>query len=119
MCSSDLLVEPISGKGLGFILRDVPDPALADQLDHDLLSQVSMVWWHLAASAEMTVAPVDSIAPTLPADSVLRRALEQQDAGLLFNSVWTLDPGHTGHQLWRSEERRVGKECRSRWSPYH
>ena len=23
---------------------------------------------------------------------------------------------HMGH---RSEERRVGKECRSRWSPYH
>src|SRR5258708_29130340 len=23
------------------------------------------------------------------------------------------------HQLERSEERRVGKECRSRWSPYH
>ena len=22
-------------------------------------------------------------------------------------------------KLWRSEERRVGKECRSRWSPYH
>ena len=24
-------------------------------------------------------------------------------------------------QIWdvRSEERRVGKECRSRWSPYH
>ena len=22
-------------------------------------------------------------------------------------------------QPWRSEERRVGKECRSRWSPYH
>ena len=22
-------------------------------------------------------------------------------------------------QYWRSEERRVGKECRSRWSPYH
>ena len=25
---------------------------------------------------------------------------------------------HFGH-LCRSEERRVGKECRSRWSPYH
>ena len=24
-----------------------------------------------------------------------------------------------GHQSSRSEERRVGKECRSRWSPYH
>ena len=23
------------------------------------------------------------------------------------------------HELTRSEERRVGKECRSRWSPYH
>ena len=22
-------------------------------------------------------------------------------------------------EAWRSEERRVGKECRSRWSPYH
>ena len=21
--------------------------------------------------------------------------------------------------MYRSEERRVGKECRSRWSPYH
>ena len=27
---------------------------------------------------------------------------------------------HRGHQaVYRSEERRVGKECRSRWSPYH
>ena len=25
--------------------------------------------------------------------------------------------GHDGRR--RSEERRVGKECRSRWSPYH
>src|SRR2546422_5854532 len=25
----------------------------------------------------------------------------------------------TGADLERSEERRVGKECRSRWSPYH
>ena len=33
--------------------------------------------------------------------------------GILFYDVTTLfkDP--------RSEERRVGKECRSRWSPYH
>ena len=25
----------------------------------------------------------------------------------------------TGKDKYRSEERRVGKECRSRWSPYH
>ena len=23
------------------------------------------------------------------------------------------------NKIYRSEERRVGKECRSRWSPYH
>ena len=28
-------------------------------------------------------------------------------------------PGSKGSQEARSEERRVGKECRSRWSPYH
>ena len=27
--------------------------------------------------------------------------------------------GHPAHERLRSEERRVGKECRSRWSPYH
>ena len=29
--------------------------------------------------------------------------------GTLVDKIWPL----------RSEERRVGKECRSRWSPYH
>ena len=44
--------------------------------------------------------------------------------------IWTSGPeedwvpkvdGPRSHQykLTRSEERRVGKECRSRWSPYH
>ena len=28
----------------------------------------------------------------------------------LYHNIYLLD---------RSEERRVGKECRSRWSPYH
>ena len=33
----------------------------------------------------------------------------------------TLDKARVLHKnnLNRSEERRVGKECRSRWSPYH
>src|SRR5256885_5472502 len=28
-------------------------------------------------------------------------------------------PAHKKERPTRSEERRVGKECRSRWSPYH
>ena len=32
----------------------------------------------------------------------------------------TIFPMMVGHTIAvRSEERRVGKECRSRWSPYH
>src|SRR3989449_5773938 len=30
-----------------------------------------------------------------------------------------MDPGGDSVRIDRSEERRVGKECRSRWSPYH
>src|SRR2546422_11502799 len=30
-----------------------------------------------------------------------------------------LHAGQQEHLVIRSEERRVGKECRSRWSPYH
>ena len=39
-----------------------------------------------------------------------------------FKINWNdLVNGHVGCKLYslRSEERRVGKECRSRWSPYH
>lgn len=96
------LVEPVSGQGLGFFLRDVPDPVLADQLDEDALAQVCLLWWQLAACAEMTYAPLESIIPLLPAESVLRRALADEDAELLFSSIWTLDPGHTGYRLWHS-----------------
>ena len=34
------------------------------------------------------------------------------------NGNWFIDNVDTGKPS-RSEERRVGKECRSRWSPYH
>ena len=30
-----------------------------------------------------------------------------------------VEVGAANHEEARSEERRVGKECRSRWSPYH
>ena len=36
----------------------------------------------------------------------------------LLNNSQTVVP-HSHHFIGRSEERRVGKECRSRWSPYH
>ena len=49
-----------------------------------------------------------------------RRALERG----LVDRIVTLEEGLPSADLIvlatpRSEERRVGKECRSRWSPYH
>jgi hypothetical protein len=52
------LIQPLVGKGLGFVVRDVPDAALLEQLAEDALAQVSTVWWQLAACAETTVAPL-------------------------------------------------------------
>ena len=37
-----------------------------------------------------------------------------EQADILFERGFNVMTGET-----RSEERRVGKECRSRWSPYH
>jgi len=88
-------------QGLGFLLRDVPDASLVERLDADGVAQVSMLWWHLAAACEVTVAPLKYLLPRLAEGSVLKRALERQDAQLLFSSVWTLDPGHIGYRLWQ------------------
>ena len=54
------------------------------------------------------------------------KALEQiADVNILFIGtnaefeIQTLKKYKYTHKAIRSEERRVGKECRSRWSPYH
>ena len=49
---------------------------------------------------------IESLASRLPADFAVRRVL---DFGCGIGAA----------TQYRSEERRVGKECRSRWSPYH
>lgn len=96
------LIATTPEAGTGYLVIDVPDPTLLAQFDADDLAQVSMIWWQLMAFAEMTVAPIAYLLPRLSPDSVLYRALRDQDAGLLFNAVWTLDPGQIGFRLWRT-----------------
>src|SRR3712207_9256806 len=48
----------------------------------------------------------------------LTRALGAAESVLVDYAEETAQP-HDRLLLCRSEERRVGKECRSRWSPYH
>src|SRR2546430_17103014 len=47
------------------------------------------------------------------------RAVHTAVDGWQYDVVSLGYPGLVVHGKPRSEERRVGKECRSRWSPYH
>ena len=49
----------------------------------------------------------------------LAREIENYEKGEKFISDAELRKEFTKLRHSRSEERRVGKECRSRWSPYH
>src|SRR2546427_10825490 len=70
-----------------------------------ITSRIGMAAVHVVAD------PVAAINPTLDV------ALDW-DATLRYRHyVWSL--GLAVAEAMRSEERRVGKECRSRWSPYH
>ena len=58
--------------------------------------------------------------PNLAADNLVW-ACEQADVWMTDGHTPDLnqDMINTAQTQLRSEERRVGKECRSRWSPYH
>ena len=49
--------------------------------------------------------------PSNNMNQMLKQAQKMQDVSLAVDSYL--------NNSARSEERRVGKECRSRWSPYH
>ena len=80
---------------------------------------------------------ITPINPTLRAQSAgLRSFVDARDPGRIYEELVALEDagfevllsigeveenqiGSNCGQFVRSEERRVGKECRSRWSPYH
>src|SRR2546426_7918397 len=47
------------------------------------------------------------------------RRAEESAAEHIRNALQLIAQVADSDELDRSEERRVGKECRSRWSPYH
>lgn len=98
-CGLDELVLPLPDHGLGFILRDVPGQQAGPEAARPP-QQVYALWWQLAACSEVTVAPPDQIVPRLPADFLLRRALETHNHALLLEQVPVSGPGHTGYELW-------------------
>ena len=61
-----------------------------------------------------------SVAETHPANTNTAPVILVADDDRAIRTVLTQALARQGYEVRaRSEERRVGKECRSRWSPYH
>src|SRR3989449_9984219 len=71
----------------------------------------------------VTLGPVTSLALALRSDPDLVRAKVARHVAMIGNiAAQGNTTRYAEFNAWcdpRSEERRVGKECRSRWSPYH
>ena len=77
-----------------------------------LISAVFMLLFTSGCQDWLDVNHDPNVLEEIPDAKVLLPAAE---VGLRNNLMgWNM-----GFALCRSEERRVGKECRSRWSPYH
>src|SRR2546429_6224001 len=60
------------------------------------------------------------ISRRLDVESARVRVEDRDTVRMLENTAVGDNPRQAAYALqMRSEERRVGKECRSRWSPYH
>ena len=55
---------------------------------------------------------IGDVKRNLVVEKLIEDAIKNDEGVLGMNGTLMVDTG-------RSEERRVGKECRSRWSPYH
>ena len=85
------------------VIRDVADP-IGLGTDHD--GQLPFV-------ATARYSPPEYLFRLLDPSPELWHALTVYQLGALLHDLIMREA------LFRSEERRVGKECRSRWSPYH
>src|SRR5438309_3477922 len=67
-----------------------------------------------------TVTGVQTCALPISYRRLADKAIGRTVAEVVAPDLWYLKRGLTPDMaIARSEERRVGKECRSRWSPYH
>src|ERR1035441_222058 len=75
------------------------------------------IGWRQTIPAMETSAYRDVFAVRLTRVSGL--AVQERDKRKVERGAVLLDYALQHDSIHRSEERRVGKECRSRWSPYH
>src|SRR3712207_2370047 len=112
--------------------------AFGRELERRIPDRVTMSWWkeergekifidYNQMARDRTIASAYSIRPkphapvSAPVDWDELPDVHPTDFDVLTMPARFREVGdkHAGISDHRSEERRVGKECRSRWSPYH
>jgi len=81
----------------------------------------------IAGGDTATVSKNHQTAGKIPGGALIEKEVPYTLSGREFLNLSLRSPDFTTAErvsgainaLMRSEERRVGKECRSRWSPYH
>ena len=112
MCSSDLVDFHKVGQ---IVLSWVISPLLGGVLAYGTFTVIRMT----IMESDDPIQRSRWMAPILafPTFFVLALALQFKALKYLLPAAWL--PAKDCAVDARSEERRVGKECRSRWSPYH
>ena len=91
---------------LFFLLHDEPNPEMTSFVFRETLMTHLLLWGN--AYAQVIRNGRGEIAAMYPL-MANRMRVDRDDFGRLYYE----------YTCYRSEERRVGKECGSRWSPYH
>jgi len=112
-----LVLPDLKGRLDGFALRvPVPDGSVTDlvvELSREASKDEINAAYKQAAEGELKGYLYYTEDPIVSSDIV------GSPASCTFDSQLTMTQGNQVKVIGRSEERRVGKECRSRWSPYH
>src|SRR2546425_11515387 len=103
---ADELVDPSTALGL----RDVPDETVNIHAGLDVQALIEAVLLLDYTDLRPNLATFGLQVMSEHGRAARRRGKEGREH---------LDRRGLPGAVWRSEERRVGKECRSRWSPYH
>src|SRR5471032_3461522 len=96
----------------------LPDPHVLEITQDRLIEKNFISELKIATAPYASVHSASQLAAAVEAVG-LPAVLKTRQFGYDGKGQAKIAKGGDPSAAWRSEERRVGKECRSRWSPYH
>src|SRR5690349_24611226 len=92
----------------------IRDFVIVDRLDLEFSSGFTVLTGETGAGKSILVDALGLVLGDRADTEVIRHGAERAEISVEFDLKDAKDAS-----AWRSEERRVGKECRCRWSRYH